>query len=195
MMPHGVSSTISRPVSTQQRSLAATPSLLRGGCGGCCARTTPRPTALAGKGRSWLIVAAAERREYYDFKDMPPLPLTVNRITVPSLGHVVVDSSCREQRRASMAIFYDIYKDDQYAARLNRRSAITALCMYDRDDVAEARANPGAFPNIDLLHRVYNDGMDVEFVVEELGASGSSGDGSNNSPGGSSSSSSGTGGQ
>jgi len=29
--------------------------------------------------------------------------------------------------------------------------------MYDRDDVDEAQRSPGAFPNIDLLHRVYNE--------------------------------------
>ena len=52
---------------------------------------------------------------------------------------------------ASMAIFNDIARDDQYRSRLNRKSAITALCMYDREDVDAAQRNPGDFPNIDLL--------------------------------------------
>eukprot|EP00775_Hariotina_reticulata_P014803 gene14803-14981_t len=98
---------------------------------------------------------------------MPPLPLTVSRIYVPQLDYTVVDKSNEQQRMASLAIFYDIYKDDQYNCRLSRRSAITALCMYDKDDVSEARQNPGTFPNIDLLHRVYNDGLDIEFAVDE----------------------------
>lgn len=101
---------------------------------------------------------------------MPPLPLTVSRIYVPQLDYTVVDKTSQPQRMASMAIFYDIYKDDQYNCRLSRRSAITALCMYDRDDVNEARNKPGEFPNIDLLHRVYNEGMELEFVVDEIKA-------------------------
>jgi len=114
------------------------------------------------------VQCRAERREYYDFKDMPPLPLTVSRIYVPQLDYTVVDKSNEQQRMASLAIFYDIYKDDQYNCKLSRRSAITALCMYDKDDVSEARQNPGTFPNIDLLHRVYNEGLDVEFAVDEV---------------------------
>ena len=50
-----------------------------------------------------------------------------------------------------MAIFNDIAKDDQYRSRLTRKSAITALCMYDREDVDAAQRTPGDFPNIDLL--------------------------------------------
>jgi hypothetical protein len=114
------------------------------------------------------VICRAERREYYDFKDMPPLPLTVARIYVPSLSYTVVDQSTKQQRQASMAIFYDIYKDDQYQCKLNRRSAITALCMFDKDDVSAARSNPGDFPNIDLLHRVYNEGLEMDFVVDEI---------------------------
>jgi len=53
-------------------------------------------------------------------------------------------------------------------AQLTRKSAITALCMYDRDDVDEAQRSPGAFPNIDLLHRVYNEGLELEFCVQEF---------------------------
>eukprot|EP00878_Enallax_costatus_P023081 GHUV01024540.1.p1 GENE.GHUV01024540.1~~GHUV01024540.1.p1 ORF type:complete len:150 (-),score=14.61 GHUV01024540.1:183-632(-) len=120
--------------------------------------------------RSRAVACRAERREYYDFKDMPPLPLTVSRIYIPKLDYIVVDKSNQQQRTASMAVFYDIYKDDQYNCRLTRRSAITALCMYDRDDVNEARNKPGEFPNIDLLHRVYNEGLDLEFVVDEIKA-------------------------
>lgn len=82
--------------------------------------------------RGAALTCRAERREYYDFKDMPPLPLTVSRIHVPSLDYTVVDRASQQQRQASLAIFYDIFKDDQYAAKLTRRSAITALCMYDR---------------------------------------------------------------
>ena len=77
-------------------------------------------------------------------------------------------------RLASLAIFYDIYKDDQYRSVLSRKSAMTALCMYDREDISEAEKSPGAFPNIDLLYRVYNQGLEVEFVVEEVEAGGSS---------------------
>jgi hypothetical protein len=33
--------------------------------------------------------------------------------------------------------------------------------------VSDARAAPGTFPNIDLLHRVYNEGLELDFVVEE----------------------------
>lgn len=99
---------------------------------------------------------------------MPPLPLTVSRIHIPSLSYTVVDQATQQQRQASLAIFYDIYKDDQYQCKLNRRSAITALCMFDKEDVSAARSSPGDFPNIDLLHRVYNEGLELEFVVEEL---------------------------
>lgn len=87
--------------------------------------------------------ASAERKEYYDFKDMPPLPLGVSKIYVPDLDHVIYDKACEESRLASLAIFYDIYGDDQYARRLTRRSAITALCMYDRDDVSAAEVGGG----------------------------------------------------
>eukprot|EP00983_Pelagomonas_calceolata_P089111 1157278-Pelagomonas_calceolata.AAC.4 len=55
-----------------------------------------------------------------------------------------------------------------YMAQLTRKSAITALCMYDRDDVEEAQRSPGAFPNIDLLHRVYNEGLELDFCVQEF---------------------------
>lgn len=96
------------------------------------------------------------------------MPLTVSRIYVPQLSYTIVDQSTQQQRQASLAIFYDIFKDDQYQAKLNRRSAITALCMYDREDVAAARAAPGDFPNIDLLHRVYNEGLELDFVVDEI---------------------------
>lgn len=108
-----------------------------------------------------------ERKEYYDYKDMPPLPLTVSRIYIPKMDYTVVDKSNEELRMASLAIFYDIYKDDQYRCRLTRTSAITALCMYDQDDVEAAETAPGDYPNIDLLTRVYNEGLDLEFVVEE----------------------------
>jgi hypothetical protein len=118
--------------------------------------------------RRAVAVRAAERREYYDYKDMPPLPLTVSRITVPELGYTVVDKASEAQRSASLAIFYDIWKDDQYGRRLTRKSAITALCMYDRDDVSDATREPGVFPNIDLLHRVYNEGLELELAVDEL---------------------------
>lgn len=121
-----------------------------------------------GPQRRLRLAVAAERREYYDFKDMPPLPLTVSRISVPALDYTVVDRESMPTRQASLAIFYDIYKDDQYSRRLSRRSAITALCMFDRDDVADARSSPGTFPNIDLLHRVYNEGLELEFVVDEV---------------------------
>lgn len=115
-----------------------------------------------------LQVCRAEKKEFYDYKDMPPIPLTVKRIYVPELDHLVVDKSLEEKRMASLAIFYDIFKDDQYGSRLNRKSAITALCMYDRDDVDEAQRSPGAFPNIDLLHCVYNQGLEVTFQVDEF---------------------------
>jgi hypothetical protein len=110
----------------------------------------------------------AERKEYYDYKDMPPLPVTVTRIHIPELGYTVVDKGSEAMRMASLAIFYDIHKDEQYSGRLDRKSAITALCMYDRDDVDAARQRPGEFPNIDLLQRVYAEGMALTFVVEEL---------------------------
>ncbi|KAG2440677.1 hypothetical protein HYH02_010256 [Chlamydomonas schloesseri] len=99
---------------------------------------------------------------------MPPLPLTVTRIHIPKLDYTVVSKQNEEMRLASLAIFYDIYKDEQYKSRLTRKSAMTALCMYDRDDVEEAQKSPGDYPNIDLLFRVYNQGMDLEFEVEEF---------------------------
>jgi len=115
-----------------------------------------------------------ERKEYYDAREMPPLPLTVARVTVPELdSYVVVDSRTESTRLASLAIFTEMWRangagSDAYGGRLNRRSAITALCMYDRDDVAAARAKgPGLYPSIDLLERVYREGLDVEVVVEE----------------------------
>mmetsp|Transcript_5304 Transcript_5304/g.9178 ORF Transcript_5304/g.9178 Transcript_5304/m.9178 type:complete len:157 (-) Transcript_5304:324-794(-) len=124
---------------------------------------------LCGRLRSRAsLVVRAERKEYYDYKDMPPLPLTVARIHIPKLGYTVVDKGSEETRMASLAIFYDLFKDDQYSCKLNRKSSITALCMYDRDDVAEAEQKPGTFPNIDLLQRVYNEGMELQFVVEEF---------------------------
>lgn len=109
-----------------------------------------------------------EKKEYYDYKDMPPLPLTVSRIHIPKLSYTVVDKASEEMRLASLAIFYDVYKDDQYNGRLTRKSAITALCMFDQDDVREAQSKPGNFPNIDLLFRVYNQGLDLDIVVEEF---------------------------
>ncbi|GFH26731.1 uncharacterized protein HaLaN_24927 [Haematococcus lacustris] len=102
--------------------------------------------------------------------DMPPLPLVVKRIHIPQLQHTVVDKESEEMRMASLAIFYDIYKDEQYGCRLTRKSALTALCMYDRDDVDAASRSPGEFPNIDLLQKVYEQGLDVELVVEEVGS-------------------------
>jgi hypothetical protein len=110
-----------------------------------------------------------ERKEYYDAREMPPLPLTVARIAVPELGVVVVDASTEQTRPASLAIFTEMWRsDDHYGGRLNRRSAITALCMYDRDDVAAARQQgAGLYPSIDLLEKVYAEGLDVEVVVEE----------------------------
>lgn len=125
-------------------------------------------SSASSSSRRCSVLCRAERREYYDFKDMPPLPLTVSRIHIPSLSYTVVDQATQQQRQASLAIFYDIYKDDQYQCKLNRRSAITALCMFDKEDVSAARSSPGDFPNIDLLHRVYNEGLELEFVVEEL---------------------------
>jgi hypothetical protein len=93
-------------------------------------RTAPR--------RAHAVACRAERKEYYDFKDMPPLPVSVKRIYVPSLDYVIVDKASEERRLASLAIFYDIFSDEQYGKRLTRKSAITALCMYDRDDVLAA---------------------------------------------------------
>ena len=99
---------------------------------------------------------------------MPPLPLNIFRITIPSLGYVVVDKSCEAMRMASLAIFTDICADDQYHNTINRKSAITALCMFDKDDVADARVSPGDFPNIDLLQRVFSEGLSLEVKVEEM---------------------------
>ncbi len=132
-------------------------------------RAAIRPS-LGGRGasRHSSISVVAEKKEYYDYKDMPPLPLTVTRIHIPKLDYTVVSKQNEEMRMASLAIFYDIYKDDQYKSRLTRKSAMTALCMYDRDDVQEAQNSPGEYPNIDLLFRVYNQGLDLEFVVEEF---------------------------
>jgi hypothetical protein len=101
---------------------------------------------------------------------MPPLPVTVKRIHIPALGYTVVDESCEDKRTASLAIFMDIYQDDQYNKRLTRKSAITALCMFDREDVDQAQQQPGDYPNIDLLQRVYAEGLDLELVVEQKGA-------------------------
>ena len=108
-----------------------------------------------------------ERKEYYDHRDMPPLPLAVKGIYVPQLGITVVDKSTEEMRLASLAIFNDIHKDNQYRCRLTRKSALTALCMYDKDDVEEAQKHPGQYPNIDLLFRIYNQGLELEFQVED----------------------------
>ena len=119
--------------------------------------------------RHRTVCCRAERKEYYDYKDMPPLPVTVQRIHLPALGYTVVDESCEEKRTASLAIFMDIYQDDQYSKRLTRKSAITALCMYDREDVDRAQQHPGDYPNIDLLQRVYAEGLDLEMVVEQKG--------------------------
>ncbi|GLC40050.1 hypothetical protein PLESTF_001971400 [Pleodorina starrii] len=122
----------------------------------------------APRARRHAVAVVAEKKEYYDYKDMPPLPLTVTRIYVPKLDYTVVRKENEQMRLASLAIFYDIYKDEQYKSRLTRKSAMTALCMFDRDDVQEAQNSPGDYPNIDLLFRVYNQGMDLEFIVEEF---------------------------
>ncbi|GBF95646.1 hypothetical protein Rsub_08628 [Raphidocelis subcapitata] len=130
------------------------------------------PRRCSGRGppaRARAVAVRAERKEYYDFKDMPPLPVTVKRITVPELDHTVVDKATEETRLASLAIFYDIWGDDQYGRRLTRKSALTMLCMYDSDDTAGAEARPGDYPNIALLRRVLEEGLDLEFVVEEFG--------------------------
>ncbi|GFR51613.1 hypothetical protein Agub_g14039 [Astrephomene gubernaculifera] len=127
-----------------------------------------RQGCLARHGRQISVAVRAEKKEYYDYKDMPPLPLTVSRIYIPKLDYTVVSKQNEGMRMASLAIFYDIYKDEQYKSRLTRKSAMTALCMYDRDDVQEAQNTPGDYPNIDLLFRVYSQGMDLEFVVEEF---------------------------
>ena len=48
--------------------------------GSAAARRTMRPACNGGKkGRALCMRVAAERREYYDFQDMPPLPVTVRR--------------------------------------------------------------------------------------------------------------------
>lgn len=127
--------------------------------------------------------ASAERKEYYDFKDMPPLPLGVKRIHVPSLGFTVVDKSLEERRMASLAIYYDIWGDAQYGRKLTRRSAITALCMYDRDDVSAAERSPGSYPCIDLLQRVYAEGLELDFEVEEFAPAAGGGGGGSGSGG------------
>ena len=133
------------------------------GCDGWLHQASPRQ-------RQPMQLCRAERKEFYDLKDMPPLPFQLRRITIPSINHVVVDKSLEPMRRASLAIFSDICSDAQYNSRLNRKSALTALCMFDRDDVDEAKSEAGVFPNIDLLVKVYNEGLDLEMVVEELDA-------------------------
>lgn len=133
----------------------------------CHAQQRPHRLAAPRLGRSRLR-CTCEKKEYYDYKDMPPLPLTVSRIYIPKMDYVVVDKACEPQRMASLAIFHDIGNDDQYGSSLNRKSAITALCMYDQEDVERARSSPGDFPNIDLLLDVYAQGLEVPFVVEEI---------------------------
>lgn len=121
--------------------------------------------------RQSAVRVHAEKKEYYDYKDMPPLPhVPISRIHVPEIGYTVVDQATESLRTASLAIFYDIFQDDQYGARLSRKSAMTALCMYDRDDVEAARSTPGDYPNIDLLYKVYEQGLEYSLVVEEAGA-------------------------
>eukprot|EP00877_Chromochloris_zofingiensis_P009097 jgi/Chrzof1/4440/Cz14g13080.t1 len=132
-----------------------------------CASPIHSHRSLARRSRANLV-CRCEKKEYYDYKDMPPLPLTVSRIYIPDLDYTVVDKTTEEQRMASLAIFYDIHKDDQYQSRLNRKSAITALCMYDRDDIEQAERSPGEYPNIDLLQRIYKQGLDMKFEVDEL---------------------------
>ncbi|PNW83735.1 hypothetical protein CHLRE_05g241100v5 [Chlamydomonas reinhardtii] len=135
---------------------------------GACGRARLVARRAQHASRQPCVAVRAEKKEYYDYKDMPPLPLTVTRIHIPKLDYTVVSKQNEEMRLASLAIFYDIYKDEQYKSRLTRKSAMTALCMYDRDDVEEAQKAPGDYPNIDLLFRVYNQGMDLEFEVEEF---------------------------
>lgn len=125
-------------------------------------------SSAAAAGRSLRLSVVAERKEYYDYKDMPPLPLTVKSITIPKMEYVVVDKASEPMRLASLAIFYDIGQDEQYGSSLNRKSAITALCMYDQEDVEMARSRPGEFPNIDLLLDVYARGLELPFVIDEI---------------------------
>lgn len=80
----------------------------------CSGRQQVTPGLRSTIVRTRRVVCRAESKEYYDYKDMPPLPLTVSRIHIPKLGYTVVDKSNEEKRMASLAIFYDIYKDDQY---------------------------------------------------------------------------------
>jgi hypothetical protein len=150
------------------RSVAAPRPQRRAATAAAAALATAPGAAPPRRGRRGPLRVRAERKEYYDFKDMPPLPLNVARIAVPALDFVVYDKACEEQRLASLAIFYDIWGDDQYGRRLTRKSAITALCMYDRDDVDAAGRRPGDYPCIDLLQRVYNQGLELELQVDLL---------------------------
>jgi hypothetical protein len=122
--------------------------------------------ASAGRRHREKLACFAERREYYDAKEMPPAPQNVRQITLPSLGHVAVDPATKDMRRASLAILYDIAKDRNYGGKLQRKSATTALCMYDTEDVIYAIGHPGEFPNIDVLRRIADEGLDVGLEVE-----------------------------
>jgi hypothetical protein len=44
--------------------------------------------------------------------------------------------------------------------------------MYDQDDVTAAARAPGDYPVIDLLQRVYKEGLELTIALEEFGAAG-----------------------
>jgi len=44
------------------------------------------------------VYIRAEKKEYYDYKDMPPLPMTISKISIPELGYTVVDKNTETLR-------------------------------------------------------------------------------------------------
>jgi len=48
--------------------------------------------------RSASVYIRAEKKEYYDYKDMPPLPMTISKISIPELGYTVVDKNTETLR-------------------------------------------------------------------------------------------------
>ncbi|KAG2425455.1 hypothetical protein HXX76_013665 [Chlamydomonas incerta] len=89
-------------------------------------------------------------------------PITdVAAVRIPALGWQVPNV---EGKKASVAIYAHLAS--KYGGKLNAAAAQEGLALYD-EVVADARARPGAHPNIDLLLQVIADGSSHQLVVDK----------------------------
>ncbi|KAG2440675.1 hypothetical protein HYH02_010254 [Chlamydomonas schloesseri] len=89
-------------------------------------------------------------------------PITdVAAVRIPTLNWQVPNV---EGKKASVAIYAHLAS--KYGGQLNPAAAAEGLELYD-EVVADARARPGAHPNIDLLLQVIADGSSHQLVVDK----------------------------